>query len=159
MLHQPLFLLLALALLLLFKSSLGCLVKVVLGVFVAIASATHFVRVFLLDQRLVDLLVVRLLCFVDLDGFQEPFGGDFVHLLVSEAETDVFRLQVRVNHLANAVQVVEADQALLCYLSHNWERCALVVVSFDYFEQVHAQNFKDCNKVLTMWSVVEEAVK
>lgn len=63
------------------------------------------------------------------------------------------------DYLTNAVQIIEAHQALLGHDAHNWKRSALVVVTLNHFQKVHSQDFKDHHEVLAMRAMVQQAVQ
>ena len=73
-------------------------------------------------------LSLRHLC-----GLQRAFSLDFMDLLLSEAEINIFRLEICMDDLAHSVQKIQANQALLCHLSNDWQRSSFIVVSFNYF--------------------------
>lgn len=79
---------------------------------------------------------------------------DLVNFFLGEAKVDVLRFEIRVDDLAHSVQVVESDQALLRHLPDDWKRSSFVVVSFDYFQQVAAENLEDRHEVLAVRSMV-----
>jgi hypothetical protein len=54
------------------------------------------------------------------------------------------------------VHVVEADEALSRQLADQWDGHALVVITFDEFEEVDAQDLKDHDEVLAIRAVVDE---
>ena len=66
-------------------------------------------------------------------GLQRAFSLDFMDLLLSEAEINIFRLEICMDDLAHSVQKIQANQALLCHLSNDWQRSSFIVVSFNYF--------------------------
>ena len=63
------------------------------------------------------------------------------------------------DYFAHPVQKVKADQALLSHLSHNWNWCTLVIVPFNDFQKIDSQNLKDCNEMLSMRTMMQEAVQ
>ena len=79
--------------------------------------------------------------------------------MLGEAEIDVLGLEISVDDLADAVQVIEAHQALLRHYADKWQRDALVVVPLNDFKQVDAKNLEDHHKVLTVRTMVQEAVE
>ena len=79
--------------------------------------------------------------------------------MLGEAEVDVLWLEISVDDLADAVQVVQAHQALLRHYTDKRQRDALVVVALNDFKQVDAKNLEDHHKVLTVRTMVQEAVE
>jgi hypothetical protein len=71
-------------------------------------------------------------------GRELPSLCNLVHLVVSQANDHILRLEVRVNDLAHAVHVVETDQALSCQLSHKGKRNSLVIVALNNLKEVHS---------------------
>ena len=85
--------------------------------------------------------------------------GYLFHFLLGEAEVDVLWLEISVDDLADAVQVIETHQALLRHYADKRQRDALVVVPLNDFKQVDAKNLEDHHKVLTVRTMVQEAVE
>ena len=84
---------------------------------------------------------------------------DFGYFLVPEADDYIFRLEVGMYDLAHPVNVVKANEALACEFAHKWQRHTFIVVSFDDLEEVHTQNLEHHNKVLSVWTVMDERVE
>jgi len=63
------------------------------------------------------------------------------------------------NNLAHPVNVVKADEALAGEFAHKWQRHAFIVVSFDDLQEVHTQNLKHHDEVLTIWSMMNERIQ
>lgn len=66
--------------------------------------------------------------------FESALCMDLVQLFLGQAKVYVLRLEIGVDDLAHSVEEVKADEALLCHLSDDWKRRALVVVSFYYLQ-------------------------
>jgi diadenosine tetraphosphate (Ap4A) HIT family hydrolase len=64
-----------------------------------------------------------------------------------------------VNDLADSVKVVKTHQALLGHDPDKWKRGALVVVPLDDLKEVHAEDLKDHNEMLSMWTMMQQAVQ
>ena len=61
--------------------------------------------------------------------------------------------------LALSMQVVKPNEALLRHLPHNGQRSAFVVVALDNLQQIDTEYLKHSDKVLAMWTVMQEAVQ
>jgi hypothetical protein len=64
-----------------------------------------------------------------------------------------------VNHLANPVQVVQAQQQLPGKDPTERQRNALVVVSLDHFKKVDTQDFEHHHEVFPVGPIVQETIK
>lgn len=85
--------------------------------------------------------------------------ADLLKLLASEGNDYVLRLQICVDNLAVSVQVVQANQDLLCHAPDDGNGDPLVVIAFHYLEQINAQNFKDHDKVGSVRPRVQERIE
>lgn len=56
------------------------------------------------------------------------------------------------------MQVVQGHQALLCHDANEGHGDTLVIVALNNFEQVDSKDFKHHHEVLSMSTVVQEAV-
>jgi len=63
------------------------------------------------------------------------------------------------NDLANSMQVVQTHQTLLGHDAYERHRHTFVIVAFDHFEQVHAQNLEHHYEMFPVWPVMQEAVQ
>lgn len=63
------------------------------------------------------------------------------------------------DHIADSVEEVESHQDLPGDLLDEVEGQALVVVPFEYFEEVDSQDFEDHAEVVAVGSLVEEGVE
>ena len=63
------------------------------------------------------------------------------------------------DNLTHSVNVVKADETLAGEFADKWQRHAFIVVSFDDLEEVHTQNLEHHNKVLSVWTVMNERVE
>ena len=116
-----------------------------------------FLVTFLFDV-LAHALILLALFLVHLTLLEETLLVDHGELLASETQVDVLRLEVCMNDLAHAMQIVETHEALARHLPDNRKGRTLVVVSLDNLEQVAAENFEDGHKMLAMRSMMKEAV-
>ena len=88
-----------------------------------------------------------------------PIFDYLLDFLVGETEQDVLRFEVCVYDSANAVQEVESHGNLPCYFLDEVQRKALVVVAFQDFEEVYAQDLKNHTEVVAVGAAVEEGVE
>lgn len=79
--------------------------------------------------------------------------------LVSEAEKNVLWLQIRVDDSAYSVEEVQAHKDLSGDLLDEVERKSFVVVAFEDFEEVDAEDFEDHAEVVAIGTLVEEGVE
>ena len=86
-------------------------------------------------------------------------GLDVFDFLFGEAQVDVFRLEISMNNFAQPVEVVQPEQALPGHLANDGQRSSFVVVSLDDFEQVDSQDFEHSHEMLSVRSMVQEAVQ
>ena len=63
------------------------------------------------------------------------------------------------DNLADSMQVVQAHQALLCHDANEGHGDTLVIIALDNFEQVDSKDFKHHHEVLSMGTVMQEAVQ
>jgi hypothetical protein len=61
--------------------------------------------------------------------------------------------------LAHPVNVVKTYEALSRQLPNQRQRHSFIVVSFDDFQEVHAQNFENHDEMLAIWSMMDERVQ
>lgn len=61
--------------------------------------------------------------------------------------------------LAHPVNVVKTYEALACQLSNKWKRHSFVVVSFNDLKEIHTQNLKNHNKMLSIWTVMDKGIQ
>ena len=61
--------------------------------------------------------------------------------------------------LADGVEVVEADEALLGDLAAEVHGAAVVLVALDELEEVHAEDLEDHAEMVTVWALVEKGVE
>lgn len=78
---------------------------------------------------------------------------------IANLDEDVLGLQVGVDDAAFAVEIVEAQQDLLCDLLDEGHRNTAVVPALDQAQQVLAQNFEDHADVDAIGSFVVEGVE
>jgi hypothetical protein len=64
-----------------------------------------------------------------------------------------------VDDLADAMQVVQADQHLLGHTPDQWDRDSLGVVPLHDLEQIHAEDLEHHHKVLPIRTVMEERIE
>jgi hypothetical protein len=58
------------------------------------------------------------------------------------------------NDFAHTMKIVQANEALLCHLTNDWEWCTFIVIPLNDFEQIDSQNFKNGDEMLAMWSMM-----
>ena len=61
--------------------------------------------------------------------------------------------------LTHSMQVIKTDQTLLSHLPDNWQRSTFVIIPFDYFQQIATENLEHSDKVLSVRSVMKEAIQ
>jgi hypothetical protein len=63
------------------------------------------------------------------------------------------------NNLALAVHIIKANQALSSQFSYqgNWD--SFVVITFNDFQEINAQDLKDHDKVLSVWSIMDKRIE
>lgn len=60
---------------------------------------------------------------------------------------------------ADAVEKIKPHQNLAGYLLHHLQRKTFVVISFEYFQKIDPQYFKNHTKMITIGTLIEERVK
>ena len=83
----------------------------------------------------------------------------FHQLGLVESNDHIFRLEVRVNDSALAVQVVQPDQDLLGHSANQRQRNTLIVVSFHDLKQIYAEDFEHHDEVLTIGARMNERIQ
>lgn len=63
------------------------------------------------------------------------------------------------DHLTNAIEVVQTHQELFGHDAHERHRNALVVVAFNHLKKVYAKDFENKNEVFAVLAMVQEAIK
>ena len=63
------------------------------------------------------------------------------------------------NNLAHPVNVVKANETLAGEFANKWQWHAFIVVSFNDLQEVHTQNLKHHNKMLTIRSMMDKRIK
>lgn len=61
--------------------------------------------------------------------------------------------------LAHPVNVVKTYEALACQLSDKRKWHSFVVVSFNYLQEIHTQNLKNHNKMLSVWTMMDKGIQ
>lgn len=148
------------------------LVCLTLGVLIAIGititgSSGQSSLLFLLSQFLLVVLRLafaqqnRIIGLVVLDeGRVEDLSLEQLELgQALDLEDNIFRLQVRVNNLADAMQIVQAHQDLLCDLSDNGHWDTLIIEAFDQAEHVVSQHFECHDRVTSIHGMVHKLVE
>jgi len=81
---------------------------------------------------------------------------NFIDFFIPQANNNILRLEICVNYLAHSVHVIKTNETLSCKLPHQWNGHALVIISLDDLQEVDAQDFEHHDKVLSIWSMVDE---
>jgi hypothetical protein len=81
---------------------------------------------------------------------------DFSDLLWSEAEKNVLRFEISVNDSANSVEEIQAHHDLPGDFLDQIEWQSFVIVPFENFKQINAQDFKHHTKVISIGTFVQE---
>lgn len=81
------------------------------------------------------------------------------NLLISQTEVDIFRFEIRVDYLADSVQVVKAHQALFGHDPNKRQWHTFVIVAFNYFKEIDAENFKYHYEVFAMGAMMQETIQ
>ena len=63
------------------------------------------------------------------------------------------------DYLTNPMQVVKTHQALFRHYPDEWHGNTFIVISLDYFKQIDPQNLKHKDKMFSMLTMVQEAIK
>ena len=84
---------------------------------------------------------------------------NFMDFFISEANHNILRIKISVDHLAHSMHVVQANQALSCKSSHKRKRHSFIVISFDYLQEIHSQDFKHHYEMLSIWSMMNERIQ
>lgn len=84
---------------------------------------------------------------------------DFTKSFVIEGDDCIFWLQIRVDNLADPMQIIKSDQNLLGNSSHEWHRNSFVIIPFHYFEKIDTQNFKNHNKMVSIGAIMHERIE
>ena len=103
--------------------------------------------------HLLNIIVLTLLC-----GRELPSFGYFLDLFVPQADNHIFWLEIGMDNLAHAVDIVEPNKALLSQSSDKRQWYTFIIVSFNDLQEVHSQNLKDHNKMFAIWSMVDKRV-
>ena len=77
----------------------------------------------------------------------------------SQAQIDILWFQISVDYLADTMQVIQSNQALFGHDSNQWHWHTFVVVAFNYFEKIYAQNLEDHDKMFAVRAMMQEAVQ
>ena len=83
-------------------------------------------------------LAYNILMLKHLGGGQLPGLRNFIHLVVSQANYHVFRLEIGMDNLAHSMHVIEADQTLTSQLSYQGKRHTFIIVALDNFEEINS---------------------
>ena len=98
-----------------------------------------------------NIIVLTLFC-----GSELPGLGNFLDLLVSQADNHIFWFEISMDNLTHAMDIVEPNKALLGQSSDEWQWYTFIIVSFDDFKEVYSENLKDHNEVLAVWSMMDK---
>lgn len=84
---------------------------------------------------------------------------DLSQFLLAECHDRILRFQVRMNNLANPMQVVQSNEHLLRHAPHQGHRNPAVIVSLHYLQQVDPQYLEHHDKVISVGPVMHERVQ
>ena len=82
--------------------------------------------------------------------------GDF---FFAQTNHHIFRFEISVDNLANAVHVVEANETLASKTSRQGHWNSLVVVPLYDFEEIYSEDFKNHNEVLAVGPIMDKRVQ
>lgn len=94
-----------------------------------------------------------------LSGGELSSARNFCNFIISEANYNIFRLEISMNNLAHAMHVIKADQTLPCKFTCQRHRNSLVVVALDNLQEVDSQDFKYHNEVLSIWAMMHKRIQ
>jgi len=79
-----------------------------------------------------------------------------LEFLFAEGNDHVLWFEIRVDDATLAMQVIEADEDLLCHSSYKRQWNTLVVVSLHDFKQVDTEDLEHHDEVLSVWPRVDK---
>lgn len=80
------------------------------------------------------------------------------NLVLSESKDDILRLEISMNDLADAVQVVESYKTLPCDLASQVDGNTFKLIFFNDIQQVHSKDLEDEAEVFTIRASIDEGV-
>jgi hypothetical protein len=63
------------------------------------------------------------------------------------------------NNFANSMKEIQTEETLLSHLSNDRQWRSFVVVSLDNFKEVNTKDFKNCDEMLSVGTVMKEAIQ